>query len=100
VPALLCDAELYRARLEGLGDPLVAPVAETSVSDAARSVLGQAPPRFALAGTSAGGNLAQEMAARVAGARLVVLDACGHLPTLEQPEASARAAREWLSEVE
>ena len=29
-------------------------------------------------------------------ADLVILDTCGHLPTLEQPEAVADAARSWL----
>jgi pimeloyl-ACP methyl ester carboxylesterase len=219
LPAMLCDADLYRAQIESLGQPLILPQAETTLDDAARSVLGQAPPRFALAGTSAGGNLAleivaqapervaglwlmgsnpgcsadpdgarrqnervrageldtvieelaaravhvpgprgkeaaatfrrmaqrtgperfvrqneamigradrwgaldalrvptlllwgrydqfssveraQEIAAGVASARLIVLDDCGHLPTLEHPEASTRAAREWLSAV-
>ena len=37
-----------------------------------------------------------DMAARIPGARLVVLDGCGHLPTLERPEEATRAAREWL----
>jgi len=39
----------------------------------------------------------REMAARILGARLVVLDGCGHLPTLEQPEATVTMVREWLS---
>ena len=71
LPAMLCDAELYRAQVESLGDALIFPVAETSLAEAARSVLRQAPSRFALAGTSAGGNLALEIVAhapeRVAG---------------------------------
>jgi pimeloyl-ACP methyl ester carboxylesterase len=217
LPAMLCDAELYRQQTEPLGGASIFPVAETSLETAAQSILHQAPPRFALAGTSAGGNLAleilaqapervaglwlmganpglsadpagarrmnervragefdavveelgaravhasgprgpeaaatfrrmayqtgperfvrqndamiarrdrwsaldglrtptlllwgrhdqfasveraQEIARRVSGARLIVLDDCGHLPTLEQPEASTAAAREWLA---
>jgi pimeloyl-ACP methyl ester carboxylesterase len=38
------------------------------------------------------------LAARVPRARLVTLDACGHLPTLEYPDEVARVARQWLRE--
>jgi pimeloyl-ACP methyl ester carboxylesterase len=222
LPAMLCDAELYRAQVAALADvvdPLSCPVAESPLAEAARAFLNGAPPRFALAGTSAGGNLALEIlaaapervaglwlmgsnpgahgdpdgargqsarvragefeavigelsaravhadgpraaevtaifrrmahaagpegfvrqndaliarrdrwaaldalrapalllwgrqdrfsgvdralavAARVPSASLVVLEDCGHLPTLEQPEASTRAARAWLKRV-
>ncbi len=40
--------------------------------------------------------LAQEIAAAIPGARLVVVPACGHLSTMEQPEAVNRALGEWL----
>jgi pimeloyl-ACP methyl ester carboxylesterase len=219
LPALLCDAELYRAQavaLADLVDPLNIPVSGSTLAESAQAVLRQAPPRFALAGTSAGGSLAleivasaptrvaglwlmganpgasadpaggrrlnervragefaavvddlaarliyangpraaeatetfrrmayragpevfvrdnaaliaredrwsalgrlavptlllwgrhdqfasveraSEIAARVPSARLLVLEDCGHLPTLEQPDASVRAARDWL----
>lgn len=36
------------------------------------------------------------MAARIPRSRLVVLDECGHLPTLERPEAVTAAVRDWL----
>jgi len=39
----------------------------------------------------------KEMAEGIAGARLVILDCCGHLPPPEQPEATARALSEWLA---
>ncbi|WP_298243366.1 alpha/beta hydrolase [uncultured Bradyrhizobium sp.] len=39
----------------------------------------------------------KEMAEGIAGARLVILEACGHLPQAEQPEATARALTEWLA---
>jgi pimeloyl-ACP methyl ester carboxylesterase len=39
---------------------------------------------------------AAEMAAGIAGARLVTVPDCGHLSTLEQPEAVTRALIEWL----
>src|SRR2546430_13851779 len=36
------------------------------------------------------------MAARITRSRLGVLDRCGHLPTLEQPELVTAALRDWL----
>jgi pimeloyl-ACP methyl ester carboxylesterase len=41
-------------------------------------------------------SLAQEIAAGIAGARLVTVPACGHLSTLEQPEAVNAALADWL----
>jgi pimeloyl-ACP methyl ester carboxylesterase len=38
----------------------------------------------------------KEMAEGIAGAKLVVLSNCGHLPQPEQPEATVRALVEWL----
>ncbi|GLR96638.1 MULTISPECIES: alpha/beta fold hydrolase [Bradyrhizobium] len=40
--------------------------------------------------------LSKEMAEGIAGARLVILDRCGHLPQAEQPQATVRALAEWL----
>ncbi|MDA9424298.1 MULTISPECIES: alpha/beta fold hydrolase [Bradyrhizobium] len=40
--------------------------------------------------------LSKEMAEGIVGARLVILDRCGHLPQAEQPEATVRALTEWL----
>jgi pimeloyl-ACP methyl ester carboxylesterase len=37
------------------------------------------------------------MAEAVAGARLVILDRCGHLPQAEQPDATVRALTEWFA---
>jgi pimeloyl-ACP methyl ester carboxylesterase len=39
---------------------------------------------------------ARAIADRVRDARLVVVDDCGHLPTLERPEACVPAVRTWL----
>ena len=41
--------------------------------------------------------LAREMAAGIRGARLVVIPDCGHLATLERPEAVTRALVEWMT---
>lgn len=40
--------------------------------------------------------LAQEMAGGIAGARLTVIPGCGHISTLEQPDAVSAALAEWL----
>jgi pimeloyl-ACP methyl ester carboxylesterase len=40
--------------------------------------------------------LSQEIAAGIAGARLVMVPNCGHLSTLERPEALNRALVDWL----
>jgi len=39
----------------------------------------------------------EEMAAAIRGAKLVVVEESGHLPTLERPEAVNTAMREWLA---
>lgn len=39
----------------------------------------------------------QLMAGLIPGARLVVIDGAGHLPTLEQPAATNAALRDWLT---
>jgi pimeloyl-ACP methyl ester carboxylesterase len=41
---------------------------------------------------------AQEMAADIANARLVVLEECGHMAPLEKPAEVAAALRRWLSQ--
>ena len=40
--------------------------------------------------------LAREMAGSIAGAKLVIVPECGHLSTLEKPEAVNQAMAEWL----
>ncbi len=40
--------------------------------------------------------LAEEIAAGIRGARLVVIPACGHISTLERPEAVNKALAEWM----
>jgi len=41
--------------------------------------------------------LSQEMAAAIPGARLVVVPDCGHLSTLERPQAVTQALCEWMA---
>ena len=41
--------------------------------------------------------LSQEIAGLIPGADLVLIDDCGHLSTMERPEAVNAALREWLS---
>jgi pimeloyl-ACP methyl ester carboxylesterase len=41
-------------------------------------------------------SLSKEMADGIHGAKLVILQNCGHLPQPEQPEATAAALVEWL----
>jgi pimeloyl-ACP methyl ester carboxylesterase len=41
--------------------------------------------------------LAREIAAGVPGSRLVLIPRCGHLSTLEQPEAVTQALVEWMA---
>ena len=40
--------------------------------------------------------LSVEMTDNIHNARLVILPNCGHLPQVEQPEATAKALVEWL----
>ena len=39
----------------------------------------------------------QEIADAISGARLILLDRCGHLSPLEQPDAVTAALRDWLT---
>jgi pimeloyl-ACP methyl ester carboxylesterase len=41
-------------------------------------------------------SLSKEMADGIPGAKLVILPQCGHLPQVEQPQATAEALVEWL----
>ena len=42
----------------------------------------------------------QAMAARTSGARLEIIESCGHLSTIEQPEVVNRVLTNWLRETE
>ncbi len=65
IPALLCDEELYRDVIAALGDaiePHVLLSPKPRLEDSVADILSRAPARFALVGTSYGGNLAMEVA--------------------------------------
>ena len=40
--------------------------------------------------------LSKEVAENIHGAKLVILESCGHLPQAEQPGATAAALADWL----
>jgi pimeloyl-ACP methyl ester carboxylesterase len=65
IPALLCDAELYRDVIDRLGERIAPHVLMSPKPDLAASaadILARAPERFVLVGTSYGGSLALEVA--------------------------------------
>lgn len=39
----------------------------------------------------------EEMQRQIAGARLEVIDRCGHMATMEQPQAVSQALAQWLA---
>ena len=93
LPGLLNDAELWRAQIADLSD-----VADCIVGDQTRGqtlqavaadVLAQAPPRFALAGFSLGGFVAQQIL-RVAPARVQRLALIGASIHADSPERAAQ----------
>lgn len=65
IPALLCDEQLYRDAIAALGEAIVPHVLlspHPRLEDSVADILEHAPARFALVGTSYGGNLAMEVA--------------------------------------
>ncbi len=65
IPALLCDEALYQGVIDELGDAIAAHVMlspKPRLEDSVADILARAPERFALVGTSYGGNLALEVA--------------------------------------
>lgn len=65
LPGLLCDEALWAPQIAALSDVATCSVADLTRDDSmaamARRVLDEAPPRFALAGLSMGGYVAQEI---------------------------------------
>ena len=65
IPALLCDAAMYEDVIRHLDDTVEAKVMmspKPSLAESVTDILSRAPAKFALAGTSYGGNLAIEVA--------------------------------------
>src|SRR5579862_368480 len=90
LPGLLCDAALWRGQIDELDDiaaPLVADLShDDSITAMAQSALAAAPPRFALAGLSMGGYVAQEIMRQAPERvlRLALLDTSSRPDTAEQ----------------
>ena len=109
VPGLLCTPRLYADQIPALwrfGPVMVADhTRDASMSDIARRILAQAPPRFALVGLSMGGYVGLEILrqARERVVRLALLDTTAQPDTPEQSQrrgAQIAMAREGrLSEV-
>lgn len=97
LPGLLNDADLWHDQVEALSavaECRVGDIAsDRTLADAATRLLAQAPPRFALAGFSLGGFVAQEMLRQAPHriARLALLDTSSRADTPEQT-ARRRAA--------
>lgn len=91
VPGLLCTEALYKPVLGALAevsapDVAVAQTQHDALPAIAAAILAQAPPRFALAGLSMGGYIAQEMMRQAPGriVKLALLDTSGRADTPEQ----------------
>jgi len=90
LPGLLCDRALWEAQIDDLsdiGEPSVADLSrDDSVTAMAQRVLAAAPARFALAGLSMGGYVAQEIMRQAPDrvARLALLDTSARADTEEQ----------------
>jgi pimeloyl-ACP methyl ester carboxylesterase len=90
IPGLLCDAVLWRPITDGLAEEAAAVVADVTLDDSvaamARRILDWAPARFALAGLSMGGYVAQELMRQAPErvTRLALLDTSARPDTPEQ----------------
>ncbi len=87
IPALLCDEALYRDVIAGLGDTVQAHVMSSPkprLDESVADILARAPAKFALVGTSYGGNLALEVAL-AAPERVTALWLMGCDPAAPQP---------------
>jgi len=90
LPGLLCDQALWQAQataLEDIAKPAVADLTrDDSLPVMARRVLAAAPPRFALAGLSMGGYVAQEIMRQSPDrvSRLALLDSSARAETPAQ----------------
>lgn len=93
VPGLLCTERLWHDQIEDLADiadcrPTMAQTRFDSLPLIAKTILAEAPPRFALAGLSMGGYVALEIMRQAADrvTRLALLDSSARADTAEQTE--------------
>lgn len=93
LPGLLNDAELWRAQIADLSDIADCRVGDLThgrtMPEVAAAVLAQAPPRFALAGFSLGGFVAQQVL-RIAPQRVQRLALLGTSIHADSPERAAQ----------
>jgi pimeloyl-ACP methyl ester carboxylesterase len=92
IPGMMCDARMWGGLPAALHPRAVIhalPTGGETMADIARTILADAPDRFALAGLSMGGIVAMEMMAQAPYriARLALLDTN---PVAERPEVRAR----------
>jgi pimeloyl-ACP methyl ester carboxylesterase len=93
VPGLLCDAALWQPQIDRFGDRFEILVADVTRDDTMRGMAGRilasAPARFALAGLSMGGYVAQEILREAPDRvrRVALLD------TAARPDSSERTER-------
>jgi len=100
LPGLLNDAELWRDPLAALDDIAACSVGDLTRGDTMQAVtdavLAQAPPRFALAGFSMGGFVAQQIV-RTAPERVLRLALIGTSIRADSPERAAQRATQVAS---
>lgn len=102
LPGMICDAAFWRAQIKDLSDVAAPRVVEfgplESFETMADKVLSEAPPRFALAGHSMGGRVAQEVyrkaPERVLKLALLATDYRGHVS--EEARAAEEARRNGM----
>jgi 3-oxoadipate enol-lactonase len=107
-PAFMAQHDLVEAALvEALRDPypasaagIAGQVAACRAHDARDRLAGIAAPTLVLVGADdilSPVSYAEELAERIPGARLQVLERCGHIPHLEEPEAVTAALLAFLA---
>ena len=90
LPGLLCDEALWRPQIDRFGTRLDVRVGDLTRDDSLRGMAGRllagAPPRFALAGLSMGGYVAQEILREAPGrvSRVALLDSSARPDSAEQ----------------
>jgi pimeloyl-ACP methyl ester carboxylesterase len=90
LPGLLCDEALWAHQTQGLADIADMTVADltrdSTIQDMAKRVLAEAPKKFAVAGFSMGGYVAQEVMRQAPGrvGRLALMDTSVDADTLEK----------------